>query len=132
MFIDTSAILSILFNEEDKEEIATAISEANKRYTSATVLWECVVSSMNRKVMTKEQALKRVMDFLEMSNISIIPIDKQIGLEAIEAYDKFGKNRHKADLNFADCFSYACAKKYRMPLLFKGNDFIHTDIDKVI
>jgi len=47
---------------------------------------------------------------------------------ALEAYDRFGKNRHPANLNFGDCFAYACARHYGVPLLYKGNDFTKTDI----
>ena len=45
------------------------------------------------------------------------------------AYRDFGKGRHKAGLNFGDCFSYALAKEMNEPLLFKGKDFGHTDVE---
>jgi ribonuclease VapC len=48
---------------------------------------------------------------------------------ARQAYRDFGKGRHKADLNFGDCFAYALAKEMDEPLLFKGTDFKHTDIE---
>lgn len=50
---------------------------------------------------------------------------------ARQAYSDFGKGRHPAGLNFGDCFSYALAKAAREPLLFKGNDFSQTDIERV-
>lgn len=46
-------------------------------------------------------------------------------------YRDFGKGRHKAGLNFGDCFAYALAKEMDEPLLCKGNDFRHTDFDLV-
>jgi len=52
MFLDTSAILVILFNENDKEQIASLIGEARQVFISPIVYWECVVSCMNRKGMT--------------------------------------------------------------------------------
>ena len=47
---------------------------------------------------------------------------------AIDAYARYGKGRHPAALNFGDCFAYACAKHFDVPLLYKGNDFAQTDI----
>lgn len=58
----------------------------------------------------------------------MIQISAAIGREAIKAFRIYGKGRHRADLNMGDCFAYACARAYRLPLLFKGNDFVHTDI----
>ena len=66
--------------------------------------------------------------FLDVAKALIISIDDQIGVEALNAFSRFGRGRHKAALNMGDCFSYACAKVHRVPLLSKGNDFIHTDI----
>ena len=49
---------------------------------------------------------------------------------ALDAYDRFGKGTgHSAGLNYGDCFSYALAKQTGEPLLFKGKDFIHTDLE---
>jgi ribonuclease VapC len=47
---------------------------------------------------------------------------------ALGAFERFGRSRHPADLNFGDCFAYACARAYRAPLLYKGNDFAQTDL----
>lgn len=56
-------------------------------------------------------------------------ISGDIGNRAIEASMKYGKAvGHKADLNFGDCFAYACAKAHRLPLLSQGNDFSQTDL----
>jgi ribonuclease VapC len=42
---------------------------------------------------------------------------------------RYGKGSgHPAQLNFGDLFAYALAKSRDIPLLFKGNDFAHTDI----
>jgi ribonuclease VapC len=35
---------------------------------------------------------------------------------------------HPANLNFGDCFSYALARDKREPILYKGDDFVHTDL----
>jgi len=48
---------------------------------------------------------------------------------AINAFDRYGKSRHPAALNFGDCFAYACARHAGVPLLYKGDDFPQTDIE---
>ena len=50
----------------------------------------------------------------------------------VEAAMRFGKGRHRAKLNFGDCFSYALAKASGLPLLFKGDDFTQTDIESAL
>ena len=60
-----------------------------------------------------------------------MPVDQNQAEVAREAWRRFGKGRHPAGLNYGDCFSYALAKAAGAPLLFKGNDFVHTDIPTV-
>ncbi len=70
--------------------------------------------------------------FIPQLNILIVEFDAEMAHRAIEAGHRYGKGRgKKAQLNFGDCCSYATAKALNMPLLFKGNDFLHTDIDSV-
>ena len=60
--------------------------------------------------------------------IEILPFDADLSERAIAAYERFGKARHAAKLNFGDCMAYALAKSLDAPLLFKGNDFSQTDV----
>ncbi len=48
--------------------------------------------------------------------------------DVISAYLAFGRGRHPAKLNFADCFAYVLAKSLDAPLLYKGADFALTDV----
>jgi ribonuclease VapC len=66
--------------------------------------------------------------FVQEIQATTIGIDDEIGREALRASRLYGKGRHRAALNFGDCFSYACAKILNVPLLCKGNDFPQTDI----
>ena len=59
-----------------------------------------------------------------------MPIDEGIGRLAVECFERYGKGRHPAQLNFGDCLSYACAKTLRAFLLFKGDDFPRTDVNE--
>lgn len=60
--------------------------------------------------------------------ITVVPISPDQAAIGRAAYREFGKGNHPARLNFGDCFAYALAKSTGEPLLFKGDDFIHTDI----
>jgi len=75
-----------------------------------------------------EFATAKIQEFCTNLNIETYSIDEEIGNLAISAFSKYGKGRHKAALNFGDCFSYACAKHLGAALLFKGDDFSLTDV----
>jgi ribonuclease VapC len=62
------------------------------------------------------------------ASLSIEAVTPEQAEMAREAWRRFGKGQHAAGLNFGDCFSYALAKATGEPLLFKGDDFVHTDI----
>lgn len=66
--------------------------------------------------------------FLATAGIVIVPFDSDQALIARSAFHRFGKGRHPAGLNLGDCFSYALARACDAPLLFKGQDFRHTDL----
>jgi ribonuclease VapC len=61
--------------------------------------------------------------------VEVVPLTPEQARIALEAFKQFGKGRGaKASLNYGDCFVYALAKERGAPLLFKGNDFTHTDL----
>jgi ribonuclease VapC len=66
---------------------------------------------------------------LDVMEINLLPDPSEAAHAAIDAFDRLGKRRHPAELNFGDCFAYACARYYAVPLLYKGNDFSKTDIE---
>ena len=126
MIIDTSALIAILRDEPDARTYAEAISSADQRRISAANFLETavVIDSSHDPV-----ASRRVDELFDDAQISIISITESQARIAREAYRDFGKGSgHRAGLNFGDCFAYALAKETREPLLFKGNDFVHTDI----
>ena len=65
--------------------------------------------------------------FISRASIELIPVDQEQGQLARSAFSRFGKGRHRAGLNYGDCFAYAVAISLGEPLLCKGDDFIHTD-----
>jgi ribonuclease VapC len=126
MIIDASAIIAILRGEPDADFFARKIADATSRRVSAVNLVEAaVVIDASRDPI----ASRRFDDLLEAASVSIEPVTGRQAIIAREAYRDFGKGSgHPAKLNFGDCFAYALAKNLGEPLLFKGNDFTHTDI----
>jgi len=129
MFIDASALTAILIDEPDAGDLRVRLAARVPRSTSPMAVWETVLAVSRRRVMEMEDAEGVVEDFLRLAKIEVVAIPAEARREAIRAHDRYGKGRHPAALNFGDCFAYACARTYRMPLLFKGNDFSLTDIE---
>ena len=72
--------------------------------------------------------LSALSPFLDQLAAEIVPVDRAQSILAIQAFDRYGKGRHPAKLNFGDCFVYALAKLTGEPLLFVGDDFSKTDL----
>lgn len=128
MFADASALTAIMTDETDARELLARLQSYEKRLTSSMAVWETTIAVARILKLSVSEAAASVENYL--SAIDVITID--VGAEhtriALEAYDRFGKGRHPAQLNFGDCFAYACAKHANVPLLFKGRDFGLTDI----
>ena len=126
--IDTSAIAAILFQEPDAAVFETVLGRAERCAMSAVTRVElsCVVEG--RKGEAGRQALE---DLLDLLRVEVVPVDlAQVHL-AISAFRSFGKGRHPAGLNIGDCFSYALSMSLGEPLLFKGADFMATDVARL-
>ena len=104
------------------------LQRARQRLTSPLAVWETTIALARILDLALPEAQQAVQDYLALATIQVIAVPPKAAAGAIEAFDRFGKGRHPAGLNFGDCFAYACARSYRMPLLFKGNDFPLTDI----
>jgi len=129
MVIDTSAVLAILLNERDAATFARAIEDCGDRRTSAASYFEAAVVIDNRGDAVAQREFDR---FFQRSGIVIAPLTSEQAQIARAAYRDFGKGRHRAGLNFGDCLAYALAKSLDQPLLFKGRDFLHTDVEPAI
>lgn len=122
LVIDTSSLIAIVLQEPGYQAHLAVLSQAKQLNLSA-------VSRVELSMVGKSRGVEEVaVAMLERLAVQILPFDAhQAGL-AISAFDKYGKGRHPAALNFGDCCSYALAKSLDLPLLFKGNDFSQTDI----
>jgi len=129
MFVDTSVIVAILAREADADDFAAKLSSTSGCCTSGLVILEAAMrfSSLLRvDPIDVEIQIRRLLD---EARILIVPIDAEVAKRAVAAFSRFGKGRgHPAQLNLADCMSYACAVARGVPLLFKGDEFARTDI----
>jgi ribonuclease VapC len=126
MIVDSSAIIAILRNEPDADAMAGALQDAPIRRISAVTYVEAAVVADN----DRNPLLSRRFDGLVRdAQMLVEPVTARQAELARQAYRDFGKGRHKAGLNLGDCFAYALAKEMDEPLLFKGDDFRHTDIE---
>lgn len=125
MIVDTSAVIAILFNENDAELYAQTIARAEVCRMSAATFVEV---SIVVEAQTKNSGSRQLDAFMRRASIAIEPVTEEHAYLARQAFTDFGKGRHSAGLNYGDCFSYALAKASGEPLLFKGNDFAKTDL----
>jgi ribonuclease VapC len=129
LIIDTSALLAVIFNEEDEERMLTMMVDAPAARICAANWVEAAIIIDGRR---NSAAMVRFDDVTAELRLEIVAVSTEIAYGARRAYANYGKGHHAARLNFGDCFAYALAKEYREPLLFKGNDFAQTDIEPAL
>lgn len=126
MIVDASAVIAILRDESDAKELAAAIEGSDVlRISAATYVEAAIVTDSNRNPLLSSS----LDSFLRRASITIEPVTVEQARIAREAYRDYGRGRHRASLNFGDCFAYALAKEKGEPLLFKGDDFRKTDVE---
>jgi ribonuclease VapC len=126
VILDTSAIIAVLRAEPEAPHFAQAIiSAAGPRVSAVSYVEAAVVIDSVKDAV----ASRRFDEFFRVSRITVEAVTFRQAEIARQAYRDFGRGRHKAGLNFGDCFAYALAKEMDQPLLFKGNDFRHTDVE---
>lgn len=125
MVVDTSALVAILLREPDADRFGRCIADAPA----------CLLSAVNRVELSfviegrKGEAGRADLETLLLdAGIETVVVTPQQAEIAIDAFRRFGKRRHPANLNIGDCFAYALAKAMDRPLLFRGEDFALTDI----
>jgi len=125
VILDASAILAILLREPASEGLLRHITDSPVVAAGAPTLLETalVLSSRMRK-----NARVLLNEFLREAEVEIISFTRDHYEVAVDAFERYGKGRHSAGLNFGDCMTYAVARISGMPLLFTGRDFSKTDI----
>lgn len=128
IFIDTSAIIAILAKEPEAEAFTVQLDSEPDVCTSTVVVLEAVMR-LSTMVNAEPETIQLVVtDWMASKAVNIVAVDTATLGHAVDAFARYGKGRHPARLNFADCLSYACAKTAGAKLLYKGNDFAQTDL----
>jgi ribonuclease VapC len=132
IFVDASALLAIILEEPSHERFVDIILRSRRRLTSPIALLEVaakLAGKLDGDVQRCESTISRLVERLDLDTLDI---DAETGRLSRDALYRFGKGRHRARLNLGDCFAYACAQRHGLALLFKGDDFIHTDIEPAL
>lgn len=124
--LDSSAVVAIALSEPEEPAFSRAIAIEHAIVGAPTMVEVCMVLGPR----LSHAAGKFLTDLGNRPSVTIVAFDAAMYELARAAFALFGKGSgHPAQLNFGDCMSYAVAKAHGVPLLFKGNDFIHTDIE---
>jgi ribonuclease VapC len=128
MTLDTSAVLAILQDEPERAEFVSLIEHSSRRLISAVSVLEAAMVLEGRR---GDDAGADLDLFLQKASIETVAFDQEQLELARTAFRRYGKGRHPAGLNFGDCAAYALARWSGEPLLFKGDDFSVTDVERV-
>jgi ribonuclease VapC len=129
MVIDASALVAMLNDGPEAERLEAAVEADPVRLLSTASYLEAAIVIETRF----GEAGGRELDlWLHRAAVDRVSVDVDQADAARIAYRRYGRGRHRAGLNYDDCFSYALAKVSGQPLLFKGDDFTHTDIGVVL
>ncbi len=124
--VDTSVLIAILKNEPDAQRLIERMESASGCQVSAGSILECGIVIGARYGAAGLDAMRELCSGLSLDTVAVEAEQSRMGYEAFRLYGR--GSGHPAKLNFGDCFAYALAKTRNLPLLFKGDDFIHTDI----
>jgi len=126
--VDSSVIVAILRREPDALTWIEILDRTSKALMSVVSFVETNMVICGRR---SDPDPHEVTSLLKALRIDIVPVTGKQGETAVAAFLRYGKGRHRASLNLADCFSYALAKVQKAPLLYKGNDFAMTDLTPI-
>lgn len=123
MILDTSAIIALLLDEPDAPRLFAVLSESQAKGVGAPTLVETGLV-LSAKLGTQ----RRLHRFLQEFGVTVIPFGDPHWQTAVLAFERYGRGRHPAKLNFGDCLSYAAAKVAGAELIYVGDDFARTDL----
>lgn len=126
MIVDTSAVVAVITGEPERDQLLEQLRDATRLRMSVGSYLECAIVIDGRR----DPVLSRHFDaLLATLGMELVPVDAEQARIARQAYTDFGRGSgHPARLNFGDCFAYALAATSDEALLFKGDDFTHTDV----
>ncbi|BBH18118.1 ribonuclease VapC [Nocardioides baekrokdamisoli] len=129
MIVDASALVCIIKGEPERAAILEVLLSAERADTGAPTLVETRLALRSLGLLG-QASLNRLLDALQ---IGVVPFGAEHAERADEAHQLYGRGSgHPAGLNYGDCMAYAVASVEGRRLLFKGNDFIHIDIESAL
>lgn len=128
MVVDSSAFVAVLLGEPEQEALARVLAGAAELWTSAFSVLETAIVIGSKKGPRGLMAWDALQQRLA---VQVVPLTAAHATVARDAWLRYGKGRHPAGLNIGECCSYAVARHAGLPLLFKGEDFSKTDLERV-
>ena len=126
--VDTSAAVAVVLSEPGRDALVDCLESALARLMSAASQVELGIVIESRLGPAGTDTISR---FLRDAQIEIVAVDADAADRALSAWRRYGRGRHRAALNFGDCFAYALAERTGLPLLCTGNDFVATDLEVI-
>ncbi|GAA3678916.1 type II toxin-antitoxin system VapC family toxin [Nocardioides ginsengisoli] len=128
MIVDTSALIAIVRNEPERDEFIARLTESSARISAANWFEATMVADGSGG----PNGGRNLDEIVETARITIEPVTEAHARAARIAFRRYGRGSGSpARLNFADCVAYALSATSGEPLLFKGDDFVHTDVLRV-
>lgn len=133
IIVDSSAVIAILFEEADAPRLTGRLFDrSGEALMSVANYVECGIVAVTRQGRANLGA-KMVDTLIDRLGLTLVPVNVEQARLAVEAYARYGRgSRHPAKLNYGDTFAYALAKAHGAPLLYVGDDFVHTDIEPAL
>lgn len=125
LVVDTSATIAILFGEAGADWLVATLAHAERSYMSAGTYLELGIVLESRYGSAGTGTVDR---FVLDSELEVVDVTPKIAMRALEGWRRYGKGRHRAALNFGDCFAYGLASECDLPILCVGEDFSRTDL----
>jgi ribonuclease VapC len=126
LIVDSSAVIAVLREEDDYLRYRRAIAKSRDCRMSTATYFECAIIADRDHSPLLSREFDRVITSMD---VELVPVSVEQAQIARAAYRDFGRGSgHPAQLNIGDCFSYALAIERDEPLLFRGDDFSHTDV----
>lgn len=128
LVVDTSAAVAVILGQPGGDELARHLEDAVERLMSAAVRVELGIVVEARLWPAGQDVVER---FLRDARVDVVPVDGELADRAMSGWRRYGKGRHRAGLNFGDCFTYALAERTGYAVLGTGEDFVATDLSVV-
>ena len=122
--VDTSALMAILLGEPESDACIAALEAEDELVISAGTVAEALIVAFRRNVGEEMEGL------LDGLGFEIVSVTEAAARRIAQVYAEWGKGVHRAALNFGDCFAYDTAKQHDCPLLYVGDDFARTDVQR--